>query len=275
MIIFLSRIGSKEIKEIEEEYRIYGGGIRKLGEGFSWLADSLAAVAEDLGWNKKKNKKEELARIKILSERLAWGVEEGGLGLARLHIPGLSRSYISALMREGYDNEKCLKELSEEELVKVLPKILAGRIKKRLYAETVKVKDGNLQDNSSAEEGRRKVCPYMQDNSRNLKANTLLGKPEIKNCSKPITVLEIDQHRPDRIIFEGKKIGVTSTEFSLIRFLAQHPEQVMSYDELLGELWKDEEDAIYNRVSFHLSKKIYFRGSSRKRGNVKIKSGRN
>lgn len=51
-------IGSKEIKEIEEEYRIYGGGIRKLGEGFSWLADSLAAVAEDLSWSKKKNQKE-------------------------------------------------------------------------------------------------------------------------------------------------------------------------------------------------------------------------
>jgi helicase len=158
-------------------------------------------------------------------------------------------------MREGYDNEKCLKELSEEELAKVLPKILAERIKKRLYAETGKVKDGNLQDNSPTEEGRHKICPYTQDDSRNLKANTLLASsPEIKNCSKPITVLEIDQHRPDRIIFEGKKIGVTSTEFSLIRFLAQHPEQVMSYDELLGELWKDEEDAIYNRVSFHLSK---------------------
>jgi len=28
----------------------------------------------------------------------------------------------------------------------------------------------------------------------------------------------------------------------------------MSYDELLDKLWKDEEDAIYNRVSFHISK---------------------
>jgi helicase len=28
----------------------------------------------------------------------------------------------------------------------------------------------------------------------------------------------------------------------------------MSYDELLDQLWKDEEDAIYNRVSFHISK---------------------
>ena len=28
----------------------------------------------------------------------------------------------------------------------------------------------------------------------------------------------------------------------------------MSYDEILNELWKDEEYAIYNRVSFHISK---------------------
>jgi len=28
----------------------------------------------------------------------------------------------------------------------------------------------------------------------------------------------------------------------------------MTYDTLLDELWKDEEDAIYNRVSFHISK---------------------
>lgn len=52
----------------------------------------------------------------------------------------------------------------------------------------------------------------------------------------------------------GEKIEVTATEFSLIHLLAQHHEQVMSYDELLDELWKYEEDAIYNRVSFHISK---------------------
>ena len=71
---------------------------------------------------------------------------------------------------------------------------------------------------------------------------------------KPEPILEIDPHRPDRIIFQGKEIEITAIEFSLIHLLAQHPEQVMSYDELLDKLWKDEEDAIYNRVSFHISK---------------------
>ena len=52
----------------------------------------------------------------------------------------------------------------------------------------------------------------------------------------------------------GKILLFRRKEFSLIHLLAQHPEQVMSYDELLDKLWKDEEDAIYNRVSFHISK---------------------
>ena len=28
----------------------------------------------------------------------------------------------------------------------------------------------------------------------------------------------------------------------------------MTYDELLDEIWKDEEDAIYSRISYHISK---------------------
>jgi len=29
---------------------------------------------------------------------------------------------------------------------------------------------------------------------------------------------------------------------------------VMTYDELLDEIWQDKDDVIYNRVSFHISK---------------------
>ena len=61
------------------------------------------------------------------------------------------------------------------------------------------------------------------------------SQPETDN-PKPETILEINIHRPDRIIFEGKEIEVTSKEFSLIHLLAQHHNQVMSYDEILDEL---------------------------------------
>jgi helicase len=126
------------------------------------------------------------------------------------------------LLREGYEDKKCLEQLSVEELSKIVPKRLAGRIKKRCSAE---------------------IC--------NPKPATCNSQLETCNLQP---LLQIDQHRPDRIIFQGKEIKVTAKEFSLIHLLAQHPEQVMSYNELLDKLWKDEEDAIYNRVSFHISK---------------------
>ena len=235
-VLLYDWMGEKEIKEIEDSYKIYGGSIQKLGEGFSWLADALGGVAENLGWDRDKKKpdsgkdvltekdkikKDNLEKIKVLSERLAWGVEEEGLGLARLHIPGLGRSYIRALLREGYNNRKCLEELDEEELAKVVPERLAGRIKGRFSGENYKVKDGNLQD----------------DRRRGL-----------------TTILEIDTHRPDRIIFMGEKIEVTATEFFLIHLLARHNEQVMSYEDIIKKLWGAETEAIYTRVSYHFSK---------------------
>ena len=238
-------ISDKEVKEIEEEYKIYGGAIQKIGENFSWLADSLAVIAESLGWDKKEKKKGEITEIRILSERLAQGLKEDELKIARLHIPGLSRYYIKLLQREGFDDRGCLEELSEEEISKVLPKSIAGRIKKRF-----------LQDNKR--ETKKETCelPYV---AGTLKEKALVAEEPTVLSSSPLysspnSILEIDKRRPDRIIFEGKKINLTAKEFSLIYLLAQNNDQVMTYDTLLDELWKDEEDAIYNRVSFHISK---------------------
>ncbi|MBA7526015.1 hypothetical protein ES705_18175 [subsurface metagenome] len=221
-------IGDKEIKEIEEVYKIYGGAIRKLGEGFSWLADSLGAVGESLGWSKKENKKGGLTGIKIVSERLAWGVEEKGLGLARLHVPGLGRSYIRALLREGYDDEKCFQELSVGELAQVVPERLAGRIKKRFPAET---------------------------KTKNLSSEFASSPPQLETRNpKPVTILEIDQHRPDRIIFEGKEVRVTAKEFSLIHLMAENRGKILTHNDLLDTIWKGSVDATYTHITFHLSK---------------------
>jgi len=46
--------GNKNVKIIEQEYKLYRGAIYRLGEGFSWLADSLATIAENAGWKKKR-----------------------------------------------------------------------------------------------------------------------------------------------------------------------------------------------------------------------------
>ncbi|GAI94836.1 unnamed protein product, partial [marine sediment metagenome] len=134
-------------------------------------------------------------------------------------------------------------QLSEEELAKVLPQRLAGRIKKRFPA----VLSSSFTKN-------------YKTKTKNLSPVSASSPPKTENCiaqlaPRPLQpILEIDQHRPDRIIFMGEKIKVTDKEFSLIHLLAQHNGQVMSYDELLDTLWRNEEDAIYSRVSFHISK---------------------
>ena len=238
-VLLYDWMGEKEIRELEEDYKIYGGPIQKLGEEFSWLADALGGVGESLGWDgdnglgskksvlteEDETKKDNLGKIKVLSERLAWGVEEEGLKLARLHIPGLSQNYIRALLREGYDDEKCLQELSEGALAKVVPKRLAGRIKRRFS-----------------------------------------GKPKTKNllpksCNSQLApctlqpVLEIDIHRPDRIIFEGKEIKVTAKEFSLIYLLAQNRGKILTHNDFLDTIWKESEDATYVQITYHLYNK--------------------
>ncbi len=265
-------IGNKEIKEIEEENKLYSGAIQKLGEGFSWLSDALGGVAESLGWDKdkdrdknkdkpgsKKNlmmgkdktKKDNLGRIKNLSERLAWGVTEEGLPLARLHIPGLSRSYINIMIREGFDNEGCLKELSEEELAKVLPQRLAKRIKKRINFENSELVTENCK--LQIDKYKPETCNLkLETRHCNLKTENLNFNLKTKN-QEPIIVLEIDRHRPDRIIFLGKEVKLTTLAFSLIYHLAQNRGKVLTYNELLDALWKEDEDATYHRLWYHLS----------------------
>jgi helicase len=115
-------MGKKSVKTIEHEYGLYRGCIYRLGEGFSWLADSLSAIAESVGWEKKINK--DLNKIRMLSNRLVEGVQEEGVNLALLYIPGLSRYHIRRLVEAGYGDDDSLRDASEVELGKLLPKRL-------------------------------------------------------------------------------------------------------------------------------------------------------
>ncbi|GAG63991.1 unnamed protein product [marine sediment metagenome] len=253
--------GNKNVKTIEQEYNLYRGAIYRLGEGFSWLADSLAAIAENTDWKIKR--KEDLNRIKLLSNGLIEGVEEEGLNLANLYIPGLSRHYIKKLLHAGYNNKQCLKELSIEELAKVLPQKLAWRIKKGMN-----FKNGELETRNPQPE----TC-NLPPKSRNPKPETC-NLPSVSCVSSPpprrgrtkvgvllntndqrlTTILQIDIHRPDRIIFMGKEVKVTTIGFSLICLLARHRGQVMSYEDIIKKIWGTETEAIYTRIIQHIYK---------------------
>jgi len=260
-------MGKKNVKTIEQEYDLYRGDIYRLGEGFSWLADSLAAVAEIVGWEKKVNK--DLNKIRMLSNRLVGGVQEEGLNLALLYIPGLSRYYIRRLVEAGYQDDNSLRKASEAELDKLLPKRLVQRIQKKMKEENnhlkmVKekyiVQDEKLKAFKKVPEeyGISGVSEIIYETSkmRNMNQEKMnIGETKSSTASydkSSAPLLEISQRHSDRIIFMGEKIRVTATEFSLIHLLTLHNEQVMSYDEIIDELWKGEDDVIYRRVNYHI-----------------------
>jgi len=141
-----------------------------------------------------------------------------------------------------------LQELGEEELAKVVPKRLAERIKNR-YPTVL---------SSSFTKNDKPKTKNLLLESCNLKPETRNLQPE--SCNSQLAsctlqpVLEIDIHRPDRIIFEGKEVKVTTIGFSLIYLLAQHRGQVMSYEDILKKLWEGETDAIYTRINYHICK---------------------
>lgn len=253
--------GKKNVKTIEEEYGLYRGCIYRLGEGFSWLADSLSAIAESMGWEKKINK--DLNKIRMLSNRLVEGVQEEGTNLVLLYIPGLSRYHIRRLVGASYGDENSLRDASEGDLSKLIPKRLVQRIQKRMKEKDIHQKMAKEkcmgQDENCKPESEILPSPLKTTSitsvSHNLKPESASSTSKTKNC-KPtfVTILEIDHRHTDRIIFEGKEVKLTPLAFSLLYLLAQNPKEVLIYNYLISTIWKGSEDATYIQVTFHLSK---------------------
>jgi helicase len=205
-------MGKNNVKTIEEEYGLYRGCIYRLGEGFSWLSDSLLAIAESVGWEEKINK--DLNKIRMLSNRLVEGVQEEGINLALLYIPGLSRYHIRRLVGAGYRDENSLRDAMKEE----------NNHRKMLKVKWI-VQDENCEPESAILPSPLKTTS-ITSTSHNLKPVSVNSPSKTENC-KPtfVTILEIDQYRPDRIIFEGKEVKLTPLAFSLLYLLAQNPKR--------------------------------------------------
>ena len=248
--------GDKDNETIEQENGLYGRVVQILGEGFSWLADNLVEIAKNEGW--RKDREEDLNKIKILSRKLIDGVEEDGLNLSQLHILGLRQCYIGKLLKEGYKDENYLKELSEEQLSKVLPKGLVNRVQKRFAP--VLSSSFTKNDKPKTRNPKPETCNLSLETRSSYPVSSC-SPPKTENCIAQLApcsllqpILEIDQHRPDRIIFEGKEVKVTTIGFSLLYLLAQHNGKVVGYEEILKDLWKGETDAIYTRINHHICK---------------------
>ncbi len=87
------------------------------------------------------------------------------------------------------------------------------------------------------------------DNIRNLLSNiiSLSRKREKVTDYK----LYIDYERPDEVSFLGKTIKLTYKQFELLTLLSLSPGKVISYDEIMARLWKDDYEVSPKQISYH------------------------
>ena len=222
-LILYQWISPASTREIEEAHNAFSGAIKKMGEEFSWLIEAISTLAKAEGWPEAVIKK-----MDVLGERLSFGIDLKGLELAKLRIRGLGRGFISRLVQNGYDSRKALRDLSIEDLQKIVPEDLARRIAQRLRPQASDV----------AERSPKKSPPSIQQ-----KIQEAVNK----------AILVVDQKHPGTIEFHGKGVKLTSKQFWLLAALAESPGKCVSYDALYSRVWGDEVSVELQQLSYHKS----------------------
>jgi helicase len=238
---------------IENTYRLFSGTIANLASHFQWLLQSLASMIASLGLSSALRQ-----RVASLAERLIYGVEENGLGLTRLRVEGLSRSYIQALIREGFNTPESLAEAQLPDLERWIPACVAQSLVEE--ARAVIALDQKTNGFVSEHGARPRGARIEHRSKRKARGVKRLGGTEqvasrrraIAPAARPIkpekgkkhreeepVTLEIDCNAPGAIVLCGKKVQLTPLPYKLLLLLASRPLVGIRYEDLDDSMWED------------------------------------
>jgi helicase len=252
-------ISLSDTKEVENEFFVYSGAIKRVGEDFSWLAGTLADLAREMEWPEKA-----VQEIDVLSQRLVYGSSKEGLPLSRIRLRGLGRTYINQLVREGYNNPETITEVPFEQLERILPKRLAQRLHKYCtlnHGSTEPKSKPALPVNDTWQ-----VIPFSEIIGSNGRLSHFRSRLAMtKNLSELVTdppTIVIDQ-KQNLFFYQGHMVYLAPTTFKLMFLLANRPGEVITRDEIYSHLWPDfsNPDASVNpydrQISDHKRKIVY------------------
>jgi hypothetical protein len=136
-ILMMNRwISPAEIKEVENSYEAFSCAIKRMGEDFSWLTETLAVLAKEIRWDLLA-----VAVIKDLSRRLTYDLTENGHAPSDVHIRRLGQAYISRLIAEGFDTPEVATDPPLTEMESLLSKHMAGWLYNHFHREYQKQRD--------------------------------------------------------------------------------------------------------------------------------------
>ncbi len=102
-------------KDIERQYHVWAGALRRVGEEYAWLVEALAAIAQACGWPDARCRD-----INLLSDRLVHGVRDDAVSVARLRVRGLGRVLVRRLVAAGFATPDAIRAAGEDAVRKAL-----------------------------------------------------------------------------------------------------------------------------------------------------------
>jgi helicase len=108
-------IDERRTKDIERQYHVWAGALRRVGEEYAWLVEALAAIAQACGWPEPRCRE-----IELLSDRLVHGVREDAVSVAKLRVRGLGRVLVRRLVAAGFNTPDAMRAAGEDAVRKAV-----------------------------------------------------------------------------------------------------------------------------------------------------------
>jgi helicase len=108
-------IDERKTKDIERQFHVWAGALRRVGEEYAWLVEALAAIAHACGWPEPRCRE-----IEVLSDRLIHGVRDDAVAIAKLRVKGLGRVLVRRLVAAGFNTPDAMRAAGEDVVKKAL-----------------------------------------------------------------------------------------------------------------------------------------------------------
>jgi hypothetical protein len=160
--------------------------------------------------------------------------------LSQIRLRGLSRTYITQLVREGYDKPETISEIPIEELERTLPKRLARRLHKYCQIH-YGPKEPKPKETHPAKETWQ-VRPFSEIISNNglltqFRSHLALSQNLAIIVNDPPVIL-LDE-KQNLFFYHGYQVQLAPTTFKLMALLAKKPGEVVTRNEIYSHLWPE------------------------------------
>ena len=201
-LILTEWINNVPIRDLEERYHTMAGQVFAAADQLAWIIDATAAIAAAAGAHA-----DFVERIRLLAERIQYGLQEDALPVARLATPRLGRATLLALVAHGLH--------TAETLAPTTPKLLAEWMKP---AEARLLHEWAIRQVGTPNTTERVVA--------------IIQPPP---ASGPVLI--VDDRHPGEILLDGQSIRLQEKQYRLIQCLATSPGVCLPYEVLYRKLW--------------------------------------